>query len=124
MVHRALTPIRGPNPFFGRPQTNDVGPDSTYSLLVPPHATDFPLIQRLDGGFDPYCLKIDRQGFDHLWMLGLAGTGVREQFDVDRARRVTRLLQQLFGAGRVVPVEGVEAFGPGRIPALERGFKA
>src|SRR5262249_22643572 len=33
-------------------------------------------------------------------------------------------VQQLFGADGVVPVEAVKAFGPGRVPAFERGFKA
>ena len=88
IMPRTFTPIRSPNPFFGRSQTNDVGPDSPCHLLVPPHASDFPF-QRLDGRFDPHGVKIDRQGFDHLWMLGLAGTGVREQSDVDRARWIT-----------------------------------
>src|SRR5262245_10048399 len=124
MMYRTFTPIRDANPLFGRPQTNDVRPDHAYALLVPPHATDFPLIVRLDGGFNPHGVKIDRQSLGHLWMLGLAGTGIREQSDVDRARGITRFLQQLFGARRVVPVEAVEAFGPGGVPAFERGFKA
>src|SRR2546430_15280419 len=34
MMHRAFTPIRDPNPFFGRPQPNDVGPDRPSRLLV------------------------------------------------------------------------------------------
>src|SRR3989442_8810124 len=48
MMHRAFTRIRDPNPFFGRPQTNNIGPDAPGGLLVPPHTTDFPLIEGLD----------------------------------------------------------------------------
>src|SRR5215471_13407455 len=36
IMSRAFAPIRSPDPFFGRSQANDVGPDSSYCLLVPP----------------------------------------------------------------------------------------